>query len=90
MSELEFFVLDEADRMLDMGFKEDVEKVLEAVRAAQKAKEEGGGGSAKITFNDAHSGERAGVSDGGAGAGSVQTILFSGTFPCGVMTSQTK
>ena len=29
LSELKWFILDEADRMLDMGFNEDVEKVVD-------------------------------------------------------------
>ena len=31
LSRLEMFVLDEADRMLDMGFIEDVERIADAV-----------------------------------------------------------
>ena len=34
LGDVKYFVLDEADRMLDMGFQEDVEKVLDAMRAA--------------------------------------------------------
>lgn len=36
LSELEFVVLDEADRMLDMGFIEDIEKILSYVRGKVK------------------------------------------------------
>ncbi len=34
LSELEALVLDEADEMLDMGFREDLEKLLEAAPAS--------------------------------------------------------
>jgi ATP-dependent RNA helicase RhlE len=36
LSRLEFLILDEADRMLDMGFKEDVEKITAAAPAARQ------------------------------------------------------
>lgn len=31
---LSFFILDEADQMLDMGFKDDIQKVFDAMNAA--------------------------------------------------------
>lgn len=31
MSEIQCIVLDEADRMLDMGFKDDIYKIIQAV-----------------------------------------------------------
>jgi superfamily II DNA/RNA helicase len=35
MEDIEVMVLDEADRMLDMGFKEDVEKIVESLSEAR-------------------------------------------------------
>lgn len=39
-----FAVLDEADRMLDMGFSEDVQRIMEAIPAMKAFKESGGHG----------------------------------------------
>jgi ATP-dependent RNA helicase DeaD len=36
LSLVDWFILDEADEMLDMGFFEDVEKILEVVKAAER------------------------------------------------------
>jgi ATP-dependent RNA helicase DeaD len=36
LSSVDWFILDEADEMLDMGFFEDVEKILEVVKAAER------------------------------------------------------
>jgi ATP-dependent RNA helicase DeaD len=36
LAEVDWFILDEADEMLDMGFFEDVEKILEAVKAHER------------------------------------------------------
>ena len=37
-SELKALVLDEADQMLDMGFKEDIDCILDCVKKTQKTK----------------------------------------------------
>jgi ATP-dependent RNA helicase DeaD len=36
LSSVDWFILDEADEMLDMGFFDDVEKILEVVKAAER------------------------------------------------------
>ncbi|MDR0316009.1 MAG: DEAD/DEAH box helicase [Treponema sp.] len=41
LSAVDWFILDEADEMLDMGFFEDVEKILAAVRPADQAENSG-------------------------------------------------
>jgi ATP-dependent RNA helicase DeaD len=69
VSAVDWFILDEADEMLDMGFFEDVEKILAAVKAADAAA-------------DAAAAADAGRQDGGAGARSALHIaLFSATMP---------
>jgi superfamily II DNA/RNA helicase len=62
----EFFILDEADQMLDMGFKEEMEKVFKACGNDQ---------------NKATATASASSSASSDSSATVQTLLFSATMP---------
>jgi len=64
-------VLDEADRMLDMGFADDVQKILDAIPAMREFKASAKGGA----------GAGAGATPAGKGTKGVQVIMFSATVP---------
>ncbi|MCL2600774.1 MAG: DEAD/DEAH box helicase, partial [Treponema sp.] len=73
---VDWFILDEADEMLDMGFFEDVEKILAAVNASAKA------AAARNTPQDEGSpGEDASSKEGESRRRSLHIALFSATMP---------
>jgi len=68
VSSVGWFILDEADEMLDMGFFEDVEKILAAVKAGERAASE------KLDEQNEGDGP-------GERRGSLHIALFSATMP---------
>jgi superfamily II DNA/RNA helicase len=69
VSGLRCVILDEADRMLDMGFQEDVEKIFEHIRGTAKA-------SPAVNGKPANGSPQSATKQS-----SLQCLLFSATFP---------